>query len=328
MRVRDYNPHVGHKDEVIREYMGLARSIARRFRWAVSPQLGMEDLEAEAYLSLVKAFDRYSGGDATFKTYAFSKIQWALRYYIRARRPTAHVPEEVITLAGRIRREGLSAEAAERIADVIGCSIRMAERAQLCLQSGAAGGGISLDMPLDHEDGTPQTLLDLLKVSTDESELVVSEFLRQLPACEKAFVQTRMAGERIDRPALLKSVQNKLAPFLELREEDIAQMSTELTKDKYLERKAQGIPDVSLRKEFHIGEATLTRLKKKWGVTVKGGRSKTITVGGSPAQSKVVEERAKLEPNVKQSALDDAHRRIVSLEQEVQILKATLKFYL
>jgi RNA polymerase sigma-B factor len=91
------------RDEAVRRYLPLARSLARRYRRSGEP---LEDLEQVASIGLLKAIDRYDPTRGTaFSSFAVPTILGELRRHFRDRTWAMRVPRELQELTLRIERE-------------------------------------------------------------------------------------------------------------------------------------------------------------------------------------------------------------------------------
>ena len=91
------------RDEAVRRYLPLARSLARRYRRSGEP---LDDLEQVASIGLLKAIDRYDPARGTaFSSFAVPTILGELRRHFRDRTWAMRVPRELQELTLRIERE-------------------------------------------------------------------------------------------------------------------------------------------------------------------------------------------------------------------------------
>ncbi|MBN2980150.1 sigma-70 family RNA polymerase sigma factor [Cohnella algarum] len=330
MSERDFNPHLGHKDDVVKQHMRLVHAIAQKFRWAQAAHIDMDDLISEGSIGLLMAFDRYDGR-AKFEAYAAPWIRGQILDFIQRRRTSVRVPRSVYRLIGKILRNHLEECKPSLIASRLSCSEVEAARALKCWRENCA---VSFEQPVGIED---VTIGELIGQTQDMSDLTVKEFLSQLPAVERTFVQARIAGERKERPILLKLIQDKLATYLGLNESEVHSMSLELTQEKYIELKKRGMSDEVICKEYDLGSSTLGRMKKKWGVSAQRFRPEKKKTKPTPAKTMPAavqpedqeDWKAKyLELWAKKSSEFDLEQKVIRLEQENRLLKETLKFYL
>ena len=92
----------GPRDEAVRRYLPLARSLAHRYRRSSEP---IEDLEQVACIGLLKAIDRYDPErGVAFSSFAVPTILGELRRHFRDRTWAMRVPRELQELTLRIER--------------------------------------------------------------------------------------------------------------------------------------------------------------------------------------------------------------------------------
>jgi RNA polymerase sigma-B factor len=152
------------KEELVRRFLPLARSMARRYRGA-SEQL--EDLIQVASLGLVKALDGFDVERGTsFIAYAAPTILGELRRHFRDRVWEVRLPR------GLQERTIAVAEAAAELSDELGATPTVAQIAARldweddevseALQADEARRTLSLEVPRAREDTGPATLLETL----------------------------------------------------------------------------------------------------------------------------------------------------------------------
>jgi RNA polymerase sigma-B factor len=90
------------REEAVRRYLPLARSLARRYRGSGEP---IEDLEQVASIGLLNAIDRFDPERGTaFSSFAVPTILGELRRHFRDRTWALRVPRELQELTLRIER--------------------------------------------------------------------------------------------------------------------------------------------------------------------------------------------------------------------------------
>jgi RNA polymerase sigma-B factor len=90
------------RDELVRNYLPLIRSLARRYSYTSEP---LDDLCQVGAMALCKAIERYRpGGGSSFKAYAVPTIVGELRRHFRDTGWAVHIPR---SLQDRARRLGL-----------------------------------------------------------------------------------------------------------------------------------------------------------------------------------------------------------------------------
>ena len=90
------------RDEAVRRYLPLARSLARRYRHSGEP---IDDLVQVACIGLLHAIDRFDPTrGAAFSTFAVPTILGELRRYFRDRTWAVRVPRQLQDLSWRLDR--------------------------------------------------------------------------------------------------------------------------------------------------------------------------------------------------------------------------------
>jgi hypothetical protein len=103
-----------------------------------------------------------------------------------------------------------------------------------------------------------------------------------------------------------------------------------LSKEKYLNRKKQGLTDMIILKEFRMGSNTLRKKKLEWGLVEPSNRLKSVVsaeevkvVGPSPSPEK---------ESARETELYREHELVLEyvnkLQAENEKLKALLRHYL
>lgn len=147
------------REELVRQFMPLARRLARRFG---AGREHSEDLEQVAYLGLVKAIDRYEAELGPFPRFAVPTILGELRRHLRDRSWTVQLPRSVHDAVMRVNAtiEDLTAELgrAPGVAEIAErAGLTRAEAAEaveagrthepLRLESSAGGGSDDDELP-------------------------------------------------------------------------------------------------------------------------------------------------------------------------------------
>jgi RNA polymerase sigma-B factor len=144
------------KEQLVRRYLPLARSVAGRF---LSHRVAFEDLCQVAAIGLLKALDRYDPArGAAFSSYAVPTIAGELQRHLRDHAWAVRPPRSLIELAMSIRaaEADLSRELGRpaRIGEIAGRLGISVERAVEGLQAADARDGTSLDAPWSQADHT------------------------------------------------------------------------------------------------------------------------------------------------------------------------------
>ena len=154
----------GLKEELVRRFLPLARSLALRYRGAPEP---LDDLVQVASLGLVKALNGFDPkrGDS-FKAYAAPTILGELRRHFRDRVWEVRLPR------GLQERTMAVSEAADELSDELGASPTVSQIAARlgweeddvseALQADEARRTLSLEVPRSREDAGSATILETL----------------------------------------------------------------------------------------------------------------------------------------------------------------------
>lgn len=190
------------RERLVRQYMPLARGLARRYGRSSEP---FEDLLQVAALGLLKALDRYDAGRGhPFASFAVPTILGEMRRYFRDSGWAVHVPRGAQERALKVR------DAQERLANVQGHAPtvgRLAEYLELdveevidALQAIQAYETLSLDAPRPRADGEVVAYGDMVGREDDRYELVeldatVSAVLGHIPPRERAILRMRFVDD-------------------------------------------------------------------------------------------------------------------------------------
>lgn len=188
------------RDELVRHYLPLARSLARRY--AGSGQ-ALEDLEQVAGLGLLKAIDGFDAGKGQFESYAVPTILGELRRHHRDRGWSVRVPrrlqENVLSIKAAMATLSQDLKASptvNQIADHTGLSYGDVLEA---LDAQDAYSTTSLSSPVDDEGKT--ALSDRLEAPDDGIEIAegwadLLPHLRRLPEREQRIIALRFFADR------------------------------------------------------------------------------------------------------------------------------------
>jgi RNA polymerase sigma-B factor len=166
----DLRAYAEHRDpeareRLIRSYLPLANSIARRFNRG--HRVLLEDLQQIAAIGLLKALDRYDPANgAAFSSFAVPTMQGEIRRYFRDFTWTVRPPRDLQERAIRIEREreqlttdlGRSPTTRELAAQV-GCT---AEELLDASEAAHARASDSFDRPATTQEGDAATLAERL----------------------------------------------------------------------------------------------------------------------------------------------------------------------
>jgi RNA polymerase sigma-B factor len=191
------------REALVRQYLPLARKLARRYRGAREP---LDDLEQVASLGLVKAIDRYDASRGIgFQHFAVPTILGELKRYFRDSGWAVHMPRGIQELALQVAqaerqlaaktgREPTYNEVAEYLEISVEDVLEAAEAA-------AAHHAVSFDTPHDDGDGEAGTLGDSIG-EIDERYALVTLTASIAPAAKRL-------SERDRRVLALRFVEDK-----------------------------------------------------------------------------------------------------------------------
>jgi RNA polymerase sigma-B factor len=187
------------RERLLRSYLPLADSIARRF--ARSGHVPLDDLKQIAAMALLKALERYDlGHGVAFSSFAVPTIQGEIRHYFRDATWSVRVPRALQDRAGRIdrEREQLTNDlgrtpTAHELAKRIGCTIEEIIDASEAAQARTSE---SFDRPSQAEHGDGDTLAKRLGYedagfATAETSATLDVLLGSLSARDQLVLHLR-----------------------------------------------------------------------------------------------------------------------------------------
>lgn len=188
------------RDELVRKYLPLVRSLARRYSYTSEP---LDDLCQVGAMALCKAIDRYRPGcGASFKAYAVPTIVGELRRHFRDTGWALHIPR---SLQERARRLGI---ALNELSNKLGRSPTIGELAQWTglsredviegLEVRMAYDAASLDASSQNEDenawvaqlGAEDDSFEMVELSA-----VLERTMRALPERERMLLHMRFSED-------------------------------------------------------------------------------------------------------------------------------------
>lgn len=185
-------------DEIVVVNMGLARSLASRFRNRGVP---LDDLEQVAMMSLVRIVPKFEPAPGRdFLSYAVPSIRGDLKRYFRdqgwAVRPPRRVQETQLQIRAHLSR-GSGAETASQIAAELGLDIGEVEEA---LAAEGCFSVLSLDAPVGATE-TGMTLGDALDPGDDdtqraaEARVILTPMIRRLSERDRRILALRFGAD-------------------------------------------------------------------------------------------------------------------------------------
>lgn len=191
-------------DSLVRRYLPLARSLARRYYAGGEP---LEDLEQVASLGLVKAVQRYDERrGVSFSSYAVPTIVGELKRYYRDHVWAVHVPrgiQERALAVNRAARELSERTGRSPTVGELGARLQLDEQDVLdALEAYLGFDAVSLDAPAHaDEDPEPQPRSETIG-SPDagyeraDERLTVNAAVRKLGPRERRILRMRVIEDR------------------------------------------------------------------------------------------------------------------------------------
>jgi RNA polymerase sigma-B factor len=195
------------RDELVEQYMPLARMLARRYIRTSEP---LEDLEQVASLGLVQAVDRYDPERGiAFSSFAVPTILGELKRHFRDRTWVLRVPRVVREAAIQVERATtkLTAElgrmpSAAEVADETGLGVEMVLDAREAVKAYRCE---SLDKPVRRGDDGAATLGERLGAGDDalgraENALLIDQIASaSLTSRDREVIRLRFAEDLLQR---------------------------------------------------------------------------------------------------------------------------------
>ncbi|WDZ57704.1 sigma-70 family RNA polymerase sigma factor [Paenibacillus polymyxa] len=194
---RDYNPYLGHKDDFIPKNLNLAYSIANKYKNSCNSSVSKEDLESEAIIGLIKAFQnfeptRFEGHVIKFSTFAVPCIRGTIAIFLRDKGHVVRVPRTIYEACGKILKHDMWQRQPWEISEQLDMSIKLAKQALEYIHSPSVA---YLDQSIAIEGENDITMLDELPSIDDTSSIFVKEFLESLSEDERTVVINRLQGK-------------------------------------------------------------------------------------------------------------------------------------
>lgn len=286
-RVRDTNPHLGHKDDVIKDHLRLVHMVIRKYtKVAINQGISYEDLYSEGCIGLLKAFDKYDptkfeGKVTKFSTYAVPMILGEVQRFLRDKGRLIRTPRAIALILPRVMRMINDGYSTQKIANELQCD---EENILAVLDYQRESNAIALDQPIHSFDNENLTVMDQVGTIEDFSGAYMNEILERLSEREQTVVKLRMDGyeqreigqriglSQVQVSRILAQIRDQIKEFSnQYREEDeIVERVVEvdkslLTKETYLTLSVSN-PDYKIANQFNISAQTLVRWKKEWGI--------------------------------------------------------------
>ena len=215
---------VALRNEIVEKYLYIASVIAKKF---VGRGVEYDDLYQVAALALIKGVDRFDETKGLqFSTFITPTITGEIKNYFRDHSRLVHLPRRVSELRVRIKKcaeEYMAEKGAYPTAKELAMRLNVSEEDILC--AAEAGGVVSLDRPVDADDG--MSYYDIL--TADEDNL---ERFETRDALESAL--TTLSGE--ERELLRYRFQQELSQTETAKRMGVSQMYVSRLERKILEK--------------------------------------------------------------------------------------------
>lgn len=234
------------REGLIVEFLPLARRLARRYQRSSE---AFDDLLQVANLGLINAVDRFDPDrGVAFSSFAVPTILGELRRHFRDTGWAVHVPRALHERALRVEhvagelegRRGRSVTVQE-VADELSLSL---EETLEAMEAGQAYGAVSMDAPIQSEDGARDSLIDRLgdedhSLALVEDRAAVVTSLQQLPLRDRRVLAMRFDEELtqaqiaarvgVSQMQVSRIIRRSLARLRELAETEPCPSRTALT---------------------------------------------------------------------------------------------------
>ena len=198
------------RDELVRNYLPLIRSLAKRYSYTSEP---IDDLCQVGAIALCKAIDRYQpGSGSSFKAYAVPTIIGELRRHFRDHGWAVHIPrslqERARSLGAALNELGARLGRSPTIGELAESTGLSREEVIEGLEVRMAYGAAPLDAPGQSDD---DTLLNSRLGAEDEAlaqvedNAVLERTMRMLPERERMMLRMRF-GEDLSQSEIAKRV--------------------------------------------------------------------------------------------------------------------------
>ncbi|MFI8714467.1 sigma-70 family RNA polymerase sigma factor [Brevibacillus brevis] len=278
--VREYNPDLGWKDDVIQAHLYLVKIEASRFKSRARKRgISGGDIVGEGIVGLLKAFDRYDATTSKCDFVAFARME--IRNTIRAFfytdwsvRPAFNVARNV----AKVEYFASSGFTSSEIAKIIG---EKESIVQETITFSEQTDSLSLDKKMFGQEKEMDDYTSRIPHQDDETYLYVEEFLAKLPddLC-RDIIRLRMDGYEFKEIEAITgwsmtAIRRRRAMILEMVDEDDRIWMTwectmykntynALTEEIYNELVAQGLTHKEIGKLYNRPKHSVTKLKQKW----------------------------------------------------------------
>lgn len=268
----EYNPHLGYKDDVIRENIRLVHSIANKYRKRCTTTISYEDVVSEGVIGMIKAFhnfnpDNFEGKVAKFSTYAVPAIKGEILRFFRDKSSLLKVSRTLKEVAAKIRWKGLEEVPPEVIASKLDISTELAVKTLHYMETASVS---YLEQPVFSDGGSEITGYDQLGCADDLSGILIQEFSKYLTPKEKKILLLRYEGKsqgeigeiigksQVHVSRLLERIKPKLLKYMTNPESEEFMVKSEVNTRRINadEAKRLGVKTVLDEIEWYSGDAS------------------------------------------------------------------------
>ncbi|MGF7050398.1 RNA polymerase sigma factor (sigma-70 family) [Paenibacillus sp. DS2015] len=293
LKLREHNPHLGDREEIIRQGLKSVRKIAQRYKsLCYAKGIDIEDMVSEGTIGLLLAYDRFDPGEREvhFNAFSFPYIKGHMLQFVQKKAAIIRFPQLPGQLVQKIVSENLESQTPEVVSKRLNLSL---EKATDALQNSklAIVGSLNQTVRLGTgEEGSE--LINFVPTHDDDTVLQVEQFINTLDSFEKRVVRFLLDGFKIYEVARRMSVsKDKLNSRLDGLQkkassyfyhvsgsEGMDMRRANVTKNKYMELRAQDLSDAKVAEQLGVGIKVLYKFKREWGLVKSRPEKVNITM--------------------------------------------------
>lgn len=293
LKLREYNPYLGNREEFIRQGLKSVRKIAQRYKaLCYAKGIDIEDLISEGTIGLLLAYDRFDPGEREvhFNAFSFPYIKGHMLQFIQNKAAIIRFPQVPGQWVQKIVSENLESRTPEVVSKKLNLSL---EKATVALQNSKLGlvGSLNKTVRLGNgEEGNE--LINFVPTHDDDSVLQVEQFINTLDSFEKRVVGFLLDGFKLYEVARRMSVsKDKLNSCLDALQkkassyfyhvpegEEMDMRRANVTLNKYMELRKQDLTDVKVAEHLGVGIKVLYKFKREWGLVKSRPEKVNITI--------------------------------------------------
>ncbi|MCP3808452.1 sigma-70 family RNA polymerase sigma factor [Paenibacillus sp. Lou8.1] len=330
LKIRDFNPHLGAKEDFIRDGLRQVKKIAQRYKpLCIAKGIDLEDLISEGTIGLTLAFERFDPGDreVKFEAYAFPYIKGHMLQFVQ-KSGIIRLPDKPGRLVYQLFDKGLENADSAKVAEALHIS---QPKAHNILQYSKFNRVHSLSQPVGLEEDTE--LIDFIPSNDDDTVLLVEQFVSRLDFTEKRIIELLIGGFKIYEISRRLSIpQEKLHEKIDILQDKarryfgggvaVQNDRFNVTKQQYMNLRSKGFTDASIAKKFGMGDSALYKRKKKWDL-VESRPGKTSSPNNISNPDSIVQE----DDSSKDDQIHFLNGRISKLEAENKLLWEMVNLY-